>query len=92
MPMYRSPHQLVRLAHQLTLKAVTGSMGRMAEMLAAQKQQRELEALRDRKRRELFARQDEIQGRRDGLIDALELQLQQQVTARQILAVEWEVS
>lgn len=41
--MYCSPHQLVRFAHQLALKAGTGSMGRMAEMLAAQKQQRELE-------------------------------------------------
>ncbi len=64
----------------------------LVEKLAAQKEQRELEALRDRKRRELFARQDEIQGRRDSLIDALELQLQQQVTARQIVAVEWEMS
>ena len=64
----------------------------LAEKLAAQKQQRDLEALRDRKRRELFARQDEIQLRRDNLIGELEQQLRQQVTERHILAVNWEVS
>lgn len=63
----------------------------LAEKLAAQKSQRDLEAQRDRKRRELFARQDEIQVRRDSLIDELEKQLQRQVTERQILAVEWEM-
>ena len=53
--------------------------GAPAEKLAAQKEQREMETLRDRNRRELFIRQDEIQGRRDKLIDTLEGQLQQQL-------------
>lgn len=90
--MYCSPHQFVCFAHQLTLKAVAGSMGRMAEMLAAQKQQRELDVLRDRKQRELFARQDEIQGKRDKLIDELEQQLDQQLRSHTVLCSEWELS
>ncbi|TXH88346.1 MAG: DEAD/DEAH box helicase [Rhodoferax sp.] len=63
----------------------------LAEKLAAQKTQRDLEALRDRKRRELFDRQDEIQAKRDGLIDELEKQLKQSITATRLFAVEWEV-
>lgn len=64
----------------------------LAEKLAAQKEQRDLEANRDRKRRELFQRQDEIQTRRDNLIDELEKQLSQQVIVLPLFACEWEVS
>ncbi|MGE4239609.1 SNF2-related protein [Ramlibacter sp.] len=61
----------------------------LAEKLAVQREQRDLEAARDRRRRELFARQDEIQAKRDGLIDALELQLEQQVSTQTLLRCEW---
>jgi superfamily II DNA or RNA helicase len=64
----------------------------LAEKLAAQKDQRDLEAQRDRKRRELFDRQDEIQARRDSLIDELEKQLKQHVSATRLFTAEWEVS
>jgi SNF2 family DNA or RNA helicase len=64
----------------------------LAEKLAMQKEQRDLEGHRDRKRRELFQRQDEIQTRRDNLIDELEEQLSQQVTAQPLFACEWEVA
>lgn len=64
----------------------------LAEKLAVQKEQRDLEGNRDRKRRELFQRQDEIQTRRDNLIDELEKQLSQQVTVQPLFACEWEVS
>ena len=64
----------------------------LAEKLEAQKVQRELEAQRDKKRRELFARQDEIQGRRDQLIAELEQQLRQQVSLHGVLCCEWELS
>ena len=60
----------------------------LAEKLAVQKDQRDIEAMRDRKRRELFDRQDEIQGRRDSLIDELEKQLKQNVTTTRLFAVE----
>jgi len=61
----------------------------LAEKLEYQKEQRALEGNRDKKRRELFERQDEIQQRRDNLIDELEKQLEQQITNRTILSCEW---
>lgn len=64
----------------------------LAEKLEAQKEQRDLEGQRDRKRRELFQRQDEIQARRDTLIDELEKQLQQQVHSWMLFACQWEVA
>ena len=61
----------------------------LADKLQAQKEQRDLEGQRDKKRRELFDRQDQIQTRRDSLIDELEQQLGQQVTTTRLFAVEW---
>ncbi len=63
----------------------------LADKLQAQKEQRDLEGQRDKKRRELFDRQDQIQARRDSLIDELERQLGQQVTTTRLFAVEWQV-
>ena len=63
----------------------------LSEKLAVQKEQRDLEGNRDRKRRELFQRQDEIQSRRDTLIDELERQLMQQVVVLPLFACEWGV-
>jgi superfamily II DNA or RNA helicase len=63
----------------------------LADKLAAQKEQRELENQRDKKRRELFDRQDEIQRKRDGLIDELEQQLKQEIIVNMVLACEWEL-
>ena len=63
----------------------------LEEKLAHQKRQRELEARRTRLRRELFARQDEVEGQRNKLINQLETQLQQQVEERTLFTVEWEL-
>ena len=61
----------------------------LADKLTAQKEQRDLEGQRDKKRRELFDRQDEIQRKRDGLIDELERELKQEITVSTVLACEW---
>jgi hypothetical protein len=63
----------------------------LADKLAAQKEQRDLEGQRDKKRRELFDRQDEIQRKRDSLIDELERQLKQEITVSTVLTCEWEL-
>jgi superfamily II DNA or RNA helicase len=63
----------------------------LADKLAAQKEQRDLEGQRDKKRRELFDRQDEIQRKRDGLIDELERQLKQEIAVSTLLTCEWEL-
>lgn len=64
----------------------------LAEKLSAQREQRDLEALRDKRRRELFARQDEIQAKRDALIDELESQLLQSIDEVNLLLCEWRLT
>jgi superfamily II DNA or RNA helicase len=64
----------------------------LADKLAAQKEQRDLEGQRDKKRRELFDRQDEIQRKRDGLIDELERQLKQEISIHIIFSCQWEIA
>lgn len=63
----------------------------LEEKLAHQKQQRELEAKRSKLRRELFARQDDIESERNDLIEQLEGQLQQQVEEQALFTIEWEL-
>ena len=63
----------------------------LEEKLAHQKRQRELEGKRSKLRRELFARQDEVEAQRNDLISQLEVQLQQQVEERTLFTIEWEL-
>lgn len=63
----------------------------LEEKLGYQKQQRELESKRSRLRRELFARQDDIEAERNTLIEQLEVQLQQQVLTQPLFTLEWEL-
>lgn len=63
----------------------------LEEKLSWQKKQRELEAKRGRLRRDLFARQDEVEEQRNKLIGELEGQLRQQVEERILFMVEWEL-
>lgn len=59
------------------------------EKLSWQKKQRELEGKRSKLRRELFARQDEVEAQRNDLISQLESQLQQQVEEHILFTIEW---
>lgn len=68
------------------------SAASLADKLHAQKGQRNLEGLRDKKRRELFQRQDEIQAKRDLLIEELERQLGQNIVQKTLFGCTWEVS
>lgn len=61
----------------------------LEEKLSRQKQQRELEGKRSKLRRDLFSRQDEVEAQRNGLIEELEGQLQQQVEERTLFTIEW---
>ena len=64
----------------------------LEEKLLWQKKQRELEGKRSKLRRELFARQDEVEAQRNDLIGQLEVQLQQQVEERTLFTIEWELT
>jgi len=63
----------------------------LEEKLSWQKKQRDLEGKRSKLRRELFARQDEVEVQHNELISQLEAQLQQQVEERTLFTVEWEL-
>ena len=61
------------------------------EKLHWQKKQKELEKLRNKKRRELFDRQDEVDERREVLITELENKMQQSVDQKVLFSITWEV-
>jgi ERCC4-related helicase len=63
----------------------------LEEKLSNQKRQRELETKRSKLRRELFTRQDEVEAQRNGLINQLEVQLQQEVEESTLFTIEWEL-
>lgn len=63
----------------------------LEEKLQWQKQQRELEQKRNKLRRDLFDRQDEIEARRNALIAELETRLQQRINVQRLFAVAWEM-
>ncbi|MGI6460433.1 MAG: SNF2-related protein [Candidatus Hydrogenedentales bacterium] len=65
--------------------------GSLNDKLEAQKQVRALEATRNKKRRELFDAQDQIDAQRDRLIAGLEQQLQQRVTSKPLFTVRWTI-
>ena len=85
-----TPHQSQYFAWLLTRRAASDTVELPAStlvdsqtlvdaqvVLSRQKKQRELESKRSKLRRELFARQDEVEAQRNDLISQLEAQLQQ---------------
>ena len=63
----------------------------LEEKLHWQKRQRALEDKRNQLRRKIFDRQDEIDGQRNGLIDALEARLSQHSHSQEIFVIHWEL-
>lgn len=61
----------------------------LTEKLTAQKSIRDLESKRNKKRRELYDSQDEIDVQRDELIKKIEKQLKQKHDVEQIFAIRW---
>lgn len=66
-------------------------MTTLEEKLSWQKKQRALEGKRSKLRRELFARQDEVEAQRNDLISQLEVQLQQRVIEQSLFTIEWKL-
>jgi superfamily II DNA/RNA helicase len=68
---------------------------RMADTVEAQKTAQEsvkqLERLQRRQRQEIFDVEDEIESRRDSLIDALEQQMHQHSTSHQLFRIRWRI-
>ncbi|MGE4502109.1 MAG: SNF2-related protein [Thiomicrospira sp.] len=65
--------------------------GDLNEKLHWQKRQKELEKQRNKKRRELFDRQDDVDEKRESLIEQLERKLQQTTQEQDLFMVTWQV-
>jgi SNF2 family DNA or RNA helicase len=63
----------------------------LEEKLGLQKQQRELESQRNRSRKELFDKQDEVDERRESLIESLEGKLNKQTSTENLFTIQWSV-
>ncbi len=64
----------------------------LEEKLAGQKQIKALEANRNSKRKSLFDAQDEIDRRREQLIEAIEAKLADSTSSKQIMAFRWRLA
>lgn len=63
----------------------------LEEKLSLQKQQRQLESLRNKSRRELFERQDEVDERREVLIETLEQKLNKKTDVETLFTISWQL-
>ena len=63
----------------------------LEEKLSLQNQQHELERTRNKQRRELFDRQDEVDERREALIEQLESKLNQQLYTEDLFVITWSL-
>lgn len=63
----------------------------LQEKLHWQKHQKGLEKLRNKKRRELFDKQDEVDERREALITQLEEKMDQSVEENRLFSISWSV-
>ncbi|MFC0308746.1 SNF2-related protein [Gallibacterium trehalosifermentans] len=73
------------------VRRTAASATTLEEKLMWQKKQRELEGKRNKQRRELFDRQDEIDVKRNQLIEELESSLTSKVEQKEMFLIEWEM-
>ena len=63
----------------------------LEEKLSWQKNQRDLERARNKQRKELFDRQDEVDERREALIEQLESKLNQKLESEDLFTIHWSL-
>jgi adenine-specific DNA-methyltransferase len=74
-----------------TLKTESKKLLKLEEKLMAQKDIKDLEKRRNNKRRTLFEAQDEIDNRKEGLIEGVEARLRQLISTSMLFAIRWRV-
>ncbi len=63
----------------------------LEEKLELQKQQKKLETKRNKDRRELFNKQDEVDARRDEMIHTIEERLTKRLVEKALFTIQWQV-
>ena len=71
-------------------RVATGALD-LQSKLAGQKKVRELERLRSQKRRSLFEAQDDVDARRDNIINDMEQQLEQKSELARLFTIRWKL-
>ena len=74
-----------------TMKAEARKLGDLEAKVEAQRAIKKLESQRNEKRKKLFAAQDEIDGRKEELIDRIETRMQQKIEETELFAIRWEL-
>ena len=74
-----------------SLKTESKKILKLDEKLKAQKNIKELEKKRNTKRRTLFEDQDEIDSRKEGLIEGVEARLRQLISTSELFTIRWRV-
>lgn len=64
----------------------------LEEKLAGQKQVKALESQRNQKRRTLFDAQDEVDNKREKLIEDIEDKLQQNTSLQELFSIRWKLN
>jgi adenine-specific DNA-methyltransferase len=78
--------QQIRDAKRASTTAAT-----LAEKLTHQRTLKNLQGTRNQKRKDLFAAQDEVEGRRDGLISNIEVRLNRNEKLEPIFSIRWRL-
>jgi adenine-specific DNA-methyltransferase len=73
------------------LKTESKKILKLDEKLKAQKDIKEMEKKRNTKRRTLFEAQDEIDSRKEGLIESVEARLKQLIRKSELFSIRWRV-
>lgn len=63
----------------------------LEEKLALQKRQKQLEAQRNKDRRDLFDKQDEVDARREDMIQTVEERLSRRIKERELFFIQWKI-
>lgn len=63
----------------------------LEEKLGLQKQQKKLEAQRNKDRRQLFDKQDEVDARREDMITSIEQRLTKKMEEKTLFSIKWSV-
>lgn len=74
-----------------TMKTEARKINDLERKVEAQREIKKLESQRNEKRKKLFSAQDEIDGRKDELIDGIEARMQQKIEERELFVIRWEL-
>ena len=74
-----------------TRKTESRKITDLKDKVAEQREIKKLEAQRNEKRKKLFTAQDEIEEKKDNLIDNIEIRMSQEITETDIFTIRWEL-